>query len=315
MRLKYNISEDESSEAQIGHRVHFARPDLERLRNTCAVVDMHVHSRYSDGFNDIPAIAERVRKLRIGIAVTDHNAIGGALEIASYPDIFSIPGIEITSREGAHLLVYFSTVGDLVRFYEKELRPFLGREVMSSTALSLETLIAYARQYRSLVVFPHPYCTAYMGVCNPVFPPSRRESLLSMADGLEAINAGSIHKWNLKSTILGFNLDTGLTGGSDGHNLFQLGRAVTCAACEKDPAAFLDAVRNKAAWVVGKEVNFLGKVTSNGMKLRTNIRNSPDLLGKNVRYGCAVINTKSRRLRDRIKKRRAVRRAAKAGIS
>jgi len=46
----------------------------------------------------------------------------------------------------------------------------------------------------------------------------------------------------------------------------------------------------------GIEINLLCKVTSNGMKLRSNIRNSSDLLEKNVRYGYALINNRSRRI-------------------
>ncbi|MBS3733216.1 MAG: hypothetical protein KGY42_09930 [Desulfobacterales bacterium] len=293
-------------------RICFARPELPGLTRETTVVDMHFHSRYSDGFNDIPAIAERARRLNIGIAVTDHNAIEGAVRIAEYKDVFSIPGIEITSREGAHLLVYCETIDELVRFFDTELTPYLGKEVMSSSGLSMEALMASARHYRSLVVFPHPYCAMFTGVCNPVFSRARQNLLLSLADGIEVINAGNVHRWNRKSTELGFNLDTGLTGGSDGHNLFQMGRSVTCCVSGKTPASFLDAVRNNRTRVVGKEVNLLRKMTSNSMKIRTNLRNSPDLIGKNMRYGYAVINTRSRRLKERIKRHRKNRRAAGA---
>jgi predicted metal-dependent phosphoesterase TrpH len=301
MPFAFNKQLSTDTQTQSLDRVNFQLPDIKALKASATVVDMHFHSRYSDGSNDIPSIAARVRKLGIGIAITDHNAIGGALEMARYRDIFSIPGIEITSREGAHLLVYFYQTSELVRFYEKELKHFLGKEVMSSCALSMESLIACARQYHCVVVFPHPFSAAYVGVCNPLFSPSRQKYLFSAVDGIEAVNAGNLHKWNLESTVLGFNLDTGLTGGSDGHSLFQMGRAVTFASCPKDRAAFLDSLRDRATRVVGKEVNLFRKVTSNSMKLRSNIRNSSDLFGKNMRYGYAVINRRSgwiKRLRN-----------------
>lgn len=301
-------SSDISSANQQGlkncNRIRFERPELETLVKNRTVVDMHFHSRYSDGLNDIPAIAERARRLNIGIAITDHNTVKGAVRIAEYKDIFTIPGIEITSREGAHLLVYFHTIEDLVRFFETELVPYLGRGTMSSSWLSMEALVASARQYSALTVFPHPYCAMFTGVCNPVFSRARQESLLSSADGIEVINAGNMHRWNLKSALLGFNMDTGLTGGSDGHNLFQMGKAVTCASCGKSPEEFLYAVRNRQVWVVGKEVNILRKMTATGMKIPTNLRNSPDLFDKNMRYGYAVINRRSRRLKERIKKKK-----------
>ncbi len=297
------------------HRVAFKRPPLNALIDSnYAVVDLHVHSRYSDGFNGIAAIADRVRRLGIGVAITDHNAIGGAVEIAGYTDIFSIPGIEITSKEGAHLLAYFYTIEDLVSFYESELLPYLGKEVMSSAGMTMESIIACARKYKVVLVFPHPYCTAYTGVCNPVFSAGRQESLMSQVDGVEVINAGNIHRWNLESTVLGFNLDIGLTGGSDGHNLFQLGRAVTYAACDPNRAAFLDAIRQKRTWVIGKEVNLLRKVTSTSFKVRTNFRNSSDLIGKNMRYSYALFNSKSQRMRDSMQERRQLNRLTKEDL-
>ncbi|MFW5930585.1 MAG: PHP domain-containing protein [Desulfosalsimonas sp.] len=285
-------------------RISFERPDLEVLEQQCTVVDMHFHSRFSDGLNDVPAIAERARRLNIGIALTDHNTVEGAVRLAEYKDVFSIPGIEITSREGAHLLVYFNTVDALVRFFEEELTPYLGKEVMSSSWLSMEALVASARQYGALTVFPHPYCAMFTGICNPVFSRARQEFLLSAAEGVEVINAGNMHRWNLKSAVLGFNMEAGVTGGSDGHNLFQMGKAVTCACSGKTPGQFLDAVRNRQAWVVGKEINILRKVTVTGMKIPTNIRNSPDLLDKNVRYGYALLNRRSRRMKERFKKKK-----------
>ena len=79
------------------HRIQFERPDLAQLKEKHTVVDLHFYSHYSDGHNSIEAIAQKARELGIGIAVTDHNEIRGAVEIAQYHDILSIPGIEITS--------------------------------------------------------------------------------------------------------------------------------------------------------------------------------------------------------------------------
>ena len=299
------------SDIEDNHRVLFNKPHLPMLTDTYTVVDLHFHSRYSDGFNSIDAIAKRARKLGIGIAVTDHNAIGGAVEMANHKDVLSIPGIEITAREGAHILAYFYTLRDLVDFFEIEISPWLGKNVMTSCAMSMESIVSCARKYNGVVVFPHPYCAVYTGVCNPIFSKRRQESLFSMADGIEVINAANVHRWNLKSTVLGFNMNTGLTAGSDGHNLFQMGAAVTYAACEKDPAAFLDAIREKMTWTMGKEVGLIRKVTSNSMKIRTNLNNASDLLGKNMRYSYAVIHSGSRKMRESVQEKLERRRVRK----
>ncbi len=287
------------------NRVLFERPLLTELSESYTVVDMHFHSRHSDGFNDIPSIAGRARKLGIGVAVTDHNEIRGAIHLAQYEDIFSIPGIEITSREGAHLLVYLNDIKELIRFYETDLVPWLGRHVMSSSFLPMEGIIEKARKYKPVIIFPHPYCAVYTGICNPVISDHRQQYLLDQADGVEAINAGNLKKWNLQCAVLGFNLGKSMTGGSDGHNLFQMGKAVTCAEKEKAPdrRAFLEAVRQGQCRVIGKEIDLIRKVTSNGYKIKNNIMNYPQILEKNVRYSYTVLNQKSRQVRQSVQKK------------
>jgi DNA polymerase III alpha subunit len=96
------------------HRIQFERPNLAELKKENTVVDLHFHSYYSDGFNTVETIAKKAHELGIGIAITDHNEIRGAVEIDGYQDIFSIPGIEMTSREGTHVLIYheFHGAGD-----------------------------------------------------------------------------------------------------------------------------------------------------------------------------------------------------------
>ncbi len=287
---------------EIANRIEFERPDLSTLSQEYTVVDLHFHTKHSDGTSSVAEVADRVRELGIGLAVTDHNQIRGAVELQRYTDLLIIPGIEVTSAEGSHLLVYFYDMEGLVRFYQEDIVPFRGLDVMSSIALPMEAIIMRARAYHSLVIFPHPHCAAYTGVCNLQFSKQRRNQLFAMTDGVEVINAGNMSKWNLKSAVLGFNLGKAITGGSDGHALNHMGRAVTYASCRKEPTAFLDAVKNQQARVVGKEMAFLRKVTTNGLKLRTNIRNCPDLMGKNIRYSYSVINSKSRTLKENVRR-------------
>ena len=124
-----------------------------------------------------------------------------------------------------------------------------------------------------------------------------------MIDGVEVINSGNLKKWNLKCALLGFNLNKSITGGSDGHTLVYLGKVVSYAQCKNTRKAFLDAVRKKQNKVIGKEINMLRKVTSNGRKIKTGLKNYPDLVEKNLKYGYTVINLKSKRLKDNVKRR------------
>ena len=284
------------------HKIRFERPDLDELIKQYAVVDLHFHSRYSDGNNAVSSIARRALELGIGIAITDHNEIKGAVEIDRYQELLSIPGIEITSREGTHLLIYFYEIKSLIKFYNQDVKPNMGHDIMSSTRLEMEEIIKRARAFETIVVFPHPYSATFTGIQNTYFPEDRLERLFEMVDGIEVINAENLNKWNLRSALLGFNLDKGITGGSDGHRLPQMGRAVCYAPCKKDRRAFLDAIKHRKTRVVGKEIDIIRKVRSNGVKLRTNIKNCPDLVGKNLRYSCTVINSKSKAFKDNMKR-------------
>jgi predicted metal-dependent phosphoesterase TrpH len=285
------------------YKIEFEKPDLELLTADHTVVDMHFHTQYSDGMNSVAAIAERAAELGIGVAITDHNAIDGAVEMDGHQDVLSIPGIEITSREGTHLLIYFYDIKSLKWFYRKEIVPFMGQGIMTSISLDLKEIIRRAWQYRSVIIFPHPYCGVYTGVCNLQFTGQAIQDLLAMGDGVEVINGENVNKWNLQCAVLGFNLEKAITGGSDGHTLFYLGKVITYADCAPTRHDFLDAVKEGRTRVMGKEVHIIRKAASNSMKLRSNIKNCPDIFEKNIRYGRTVFTAKSKGLRDRMKKR------------
>lgn len=282
------------------NRIQFEKPDIHALTRAFTVVDLHFHTHYSDGVNSVGDVARQAEAMGIGIAITDHNEIQGAVEIDKYKRILSVPGIEVTSREGSHLLLYFYDIPSLKAFYREDVKPYMGNGVMSSTLLDMEDLIRRARRFKTVIVFPHPYCAAYTGVCNLQFPKERLDRLFHSADGIEVLNAGNLNKWNLQCAVLGFNLDKGIVGGSDGHSLTHMGGALTYAECNRTRKGILDAIRKKQTKVIGKEIAFIRKVTSNGRRLKKNLRHCPDLVEKNLRYGCTLINAKSRNFRDSV---------------
>lgn len=283
-------------------RILFEKPDLKRLRSDYMVVDMHFHSHYSDGLNSVREIAQKAVELGIGVAITDHNDIRGAVELNTRPEVFSIPGMEVTSVEGTHLLVYFAEIETLIRFFEDGIRPYRGRHVMSCISLTMEEIIERAREHGAMIVFPHPYSVVYTGIHNAHFDEMRLKRLFRSADGVEVINASNLGKWNLKSALLGFNLGKAITGGSDGHDIRHLGRAVSYAKCHKERRAFLKAVLKGASKVIGKEMSLIRKVTANRHKLKINFQNYPDIVDRNLRYSYCYINNKSRSVRANVRR-------------
>jgi predicted metal-dependent phosphoesterase TrpH len=285
------------------NRIRFERPNLTRLTEQFTVVDLHFHTEYSDGLSRVKDVAKRALELGIGVAVTDHNEIQGAIEIDQHSDILSIPGIEITSREGSHVLVYFYDIESLKKFYRMHVKPLMGNDVMQSVTISMDEIVERARTFENVIIFPHPYCVAYTGICNSNFPKKCLDHLFDLVDGVEVINAQNMNKWNLQCAVLGFNLNKAITGGSDGHMLHHLGKVVTYSACPKDRKSFLDAIRDKQNKVIGRDISILKKVTSNTIKLRGNLKNYPEFVEKNIRYGRRLINAKSRILRENFKGR------------
>lgn len=283
--------------------VRFEEPDIDKLNQRYTVVDMHVHTNHSDGQNSVDQIAARAKELGIGVAITDHNEIKGAVEMAARKDVLSIPGIEITSREGTHILVYFYSVQSLKRFYKRDIAPNMGTNIMRSTALSIESIVSRARKFKSVIIFPHPYSAVYTGICNHYFGDKRLKKILGTVDGVEAINGENLNKWNLKSTVLGFNLAKGMTGGSDAHKLDHIGGAISYADCTANPADFLDAVKTGQTRVIGKEIAMLRKVRSNGAKLKTNWQNCHYLIEKNARYSYSLFQDRSSTARSKARER------------
>lgn len=117
------------------------------------------------------------------ISLTDHNAGGNlaamAKAAAKYNLIF-VPGIEVTSEEEVHLLVYFSEVGNAQRFCDKIYRSLpevqnrpeifgnqiimneydepsstLKKLLLQATPFSIETILSMAQSFDGTVVPAH----------------------------------------------------------------------------------------------------------------------------------------------------------------
>jgi len=270
------------------NKILFKKPDLEYMLPRFNVVDMHFHSKYSDGINKIPVILKHAKKLGIGIAITDHNIVDGAVEACNQQEVLVIPGVEITSTEGPHMLLYFYNVEDIIDFNDKYLKKNKGKTPMYSTKLSVKEIIKIGNKYNCLIVFAHPYSFGTTGIYTKHFSHKRKHDIIDSVGTFEVINSENFHIWNLMAGVKAYNLNKGMIGGSDGHTLYHMAKVLTYTKkkkftdMSKAREYFLDQIKLKQSRVIGRDVDILRKFISTVFKIKPNLRKMPGLIMKST---------------------------------
>ena len=247
--------------------IKLEKPDISALkREGYTPADMHLHTCYSDGLTKIPDLIRYAEKKGISLSVTDHNEIGGALNAEKYAgDTLIIPGIELDTKEGPHLLIYFYTSDDLSDFFndlnreKSELSPALTKNLPVIKCLTL------AEQYDCLRVAAHPF--GYYGINRGVLKCINKNMLpgvMDHLDGIEAICGGMMKGLNEKSMDYARNNDIPFTGGSDAHILPDVGNVLTGSYGET-VEEFLSEIYKRNNMVIGKSGGLLNKGATAGV--------------------------------------------------
>lgn len=169
------------------------------------MMDLHIHSAYStDTDIQVKDILKMAKKKNLsGIAIADHNEIAGSLEACELAEDIEgfvvVRAVEISSSEG-HILGY--GLGKTIR---RDMTP-------------QETVRAITRA-GGVPVVPHPY-RFWSGVGEKVV-------LNTKFSAIEGLNARSPKGRNSKAIALAEKLELGVTGGSDSHELEEVGTGVT----------------------------------------------------------------------------------------
>ena len=246
------------------NKVIFQKPKHKKLRKEYNLFDMHVHSKYSDGIRKIKRILKKANKLGIGIAITDHNKIRGAVN--AYKNRFKvkvIPGIEIMTTKYEELLFYFHRLSDLEKFYNGIIKKSRTKKRLGKLDVPLNELVEYGRRFNAVISIPHPYWpipTNYKRIFK------NDKSIFRKVDAIEVLNSQKKRKSNLKAVDLCKKLNKSFTGGSDTHILSELGRCVTCS---KDD--ILEDIVKKKVMVVGKEIKMIKKIRTHSSAATKNI--------------------------------------------
>ena len=168
-------------------------------------VDLHVHSIHSpDSRLTLDEIAARLPYVGLkGFAITDHNSVTAHRVLPSlrdrYPGLLIVPGVEVSTHEG-HLLVYGIS----------ELPP--PRRPIAET-------LEWAKSRGGITVLAHPRRWVH-GV-------GKRIASTAPVTSIESLNGHTSAVGNAKAELAAAQRHLGTTGGSDAHELADLGRAYT----------------------------------------------------------------------------------------
>jgi predicted metal-dependent phosphoesterase TrpH len=217
-------------------------------------IDMHVHTKHSDGISKVKDLIRFARKKEIGFAITDHNEISGVIEafkIKKNSDTI-IPGIEVHTKEGPHFLVYFDNLHKLKNFYEKYVLPNKKNDPFSRTNLPIKKLAKISEKIKGIVCCAHPEGILWANLPRVCRTKKINENILGKFHAGEILNGQHSKKMNRKALLFAEKNNLATIGGSDAHSLMEFGRVITIAEA-KNIGEFLKAIKNRQTIVIGRE--------------------------------------------------------------
>lgn len=191
-------------------------------------LDLHVHTTHSrDAFC---SVAEAVRTARAkgldGIAITDHNSIGGHPETKKFSrgGFLVIPGIEVSSADG-HILG-------------------LGVSELVPRGLPAVETVELIRELGGIAVAAHP------------FIPWKNPVLVYKAkfDAIEAFNSRALLLSNRLARRFVERNRLPATAGSDAHFPDEVGLASVGVNCEKNVGSILKEIKSGGASISGRSL-------------------------------------------------------------
>jgi predicted metal-dependent phosphoesterase TrpH len=168
-------------------------------------LDLHVHSLHSpDSRLTLTQIVDQLGPAGLqGFALTDHNSVAGHAELAElarrYPRYRLIPGVEVSTGNG-HLLAF-------------------GIAEVPPTFRPVEETVAWVQARGGVPVPAHP-CRWSHGI-------GRKLAERIAVPALETTNGHNPEVSNARAELIAARRMLGSTGGSDVHELRDLGRAFT----------------------------------------------------------------------------------------
>lgn len=176
-------------------------------------LDLHVHTRNSgDCSSEIREVVATAEEIGLdAIAITDHNTLAAVERAIGFArKIKIIPAMEITARDGTHLIGLF-----------------LEREIARAGIMDI---IDEVHRQNGLVMIPHPFRPGtglfYNRDRNNLYDGDAMSSIMAGIDLVEAVN----YRCDVSALIdtdryLEFHRDMPRVAGSDAHRLDEIGKA------------------------------------------------------------------------------------------
>lgn len=252
-----------------------------------SAVDMHTHSKHSDGFNKIRTILKRINKRRYGIALTDHSTSKGCVEaMTQHRELLKnsifIPSMEVNCFDGPHLLCYFYNLDELVEFDENYIKPYRNRNPNGRLKKDMLFYADKLKYYNCLVSIAHPCAPLWMNFLKSLRENPENIKVLTFAHALEIINGSALRRHNLRAIEMNELLNKSITAGSDAHSLLEYGSVFTCAEADS-VEDFLNAIKLKKNFVIGKEANVPKRLFSHIQVFRRHVPYLPSWIKDSYR--------------------------------
>lgn len=190
-------------------------------------IDLHTHSRYSDGLPTLEQIEEHCLRQEMAVSLTDHNEIRGSVKLHSRGHIACIPGLEVGTVEGLEFLVYFDDPGRLEDYYVRAVEKHLFSRFMVRSRISSIECLDIARDMDAFISLAHPFAFGRKSIefqqRSAKTSHSFVDDILARVDAVELFNGGVPPKVNRQAADFVESIDKPITVGSDSHRLKTFG--------------------------------------------------------------------------------------------
>ena len=194
--------------------------------------DFHIHTKYSmDSENTPEDIITRCRELGIDcIAVADHDAVEGALEIQKLAPFKVIVAEEVLTYSGEVMAMFITE--------------------RIASGIPIEEAIDRIHSMGGLVAIPHPF--------DPLrglrLSATDFNKLAPKLDIIEVFNARCrVNSAATKAKVFAHKHNLAMTGGSDAHTIREIGNVTVTLAEFQTPEEFLTSLRK--ASIEGKRAS------------------------------------------------------------